>query len=812
MKLARVIINILLALAIVMTSYFIHLSLTPEGYTGIFIWFTYDVHSPRNPIIILVVLVVAMLAFNWKAIWQSKRKIRLAAMTVGAVAILIGVFFFLSYKRHNRFPWEQPNIIILDVDTLRADHVSAYGGERAKTPNIDSLAKNGWLFEQAYSHIPITMPSHSSIFSGRLPSDVWVLNNGDEFTYPEKTLPEILKGEGYKTGAAISLGVLRKHFNLSRGFDYYDDRLPGQGQWFNRANVITDRGIAWLAKNIKGEEKFFLWLHYSDPHEPYDPPGKPDDTSFELNGKKVTQGSLDSAETISIEVELNPGDNEIRLNRLQHESVGSYLLYLYLTGIEDGPFPKNWQNRLHDARKISRGRFNQELKEVQSERFLSNFNGLSFAGLHFNEGPGWHAPDLKSSKPRRGIGSSAVIRINNPSSKARKVTFNFKGGVYKNIETVRRDYAAEVEFADKEIGRFLEYLKSRRLMEKTVIIFLSDHGEELNEHGDVGHIHNLYTQSLHVPLIILDPNTDHKGRRISNVARLIDVAPTILDMAGLHKPTYMEGRTLLEYILRHRSDQRPLYSQTFVPDARENKFGIIEDHWLGIFLPDADRLRSFEFYDLDKDDEQWCNLALSPSAGKVNEFAARTKKYAESITYENTAGNTDYEGEEMLRNLGYMNEGASQTSLSDLGVPSSEVIDNVRNATMQMQFQDYIDVNVEARSTGEGSGSGLSYIAVTIQLDGDIDENAVMSIQDHVMLTVVPQARQFPLRLILRSGDDLVMDRVFPGDPGNIISLYSLRLLRLLIQQPLSISMASSFEQLYPAAKAILERNIGITK
>lgn len=811
MKLVRIYINILLALAIVLTSYFIHLSLTPEGYTGIFIWFTYDVHSPRNPIIVLAVLIVAMVALNWKAIWQSKRKIRLAAMTLGAMLILIGVFFFLSYKRHNRFPWEQPNIIIIDVDTLRADHVSAYGSNRAKTPNIDSLAENGWLFERAYAHIPITMPSHSSLFTGRLPSDVWVLNNSDDFTYPEQTLAEILKEEGYKTGAAISLGVLRKHFKLSRGFDYYDDRLPGQGQWFNRADVITDRGIAWLKDNIAEDDKFFLWLHYSDPHEPYDPPGTPKDTSYELNGEQIGEGNLDSAATISVDVELKPGDNEIRINRLRGENIRPFFTYLYVTGIEEGPFPEEWRIPLQDARRINRSKFNQKLRALQTERFLSNFNGLSIAGLRFSEGPGWKPQEANSNRPRRSISSSAVIRVNNRSGESRTVTFNFKGGVNKTVTIVREDYAAEVEFADREIGRILDYIKSRGLMDNTIIVFLSDHGEELNEHGDVGHIHQLYTQSLHVPLIILDPNTDHKGRRITNLARLIDVTPTILDMAGLHKPTYMEGETLLEYILRNRSDERTLYSQTFAPDARENKFGIIEDNWLGIHLPDTDLLRTFEFYDLDEDGEQWRNLALSPTAGKVNEFASRTKKYAESITYENTPGTTDYEREEMLKNLGYMTESATPALLTDIGEPVTEVIDNVRHAAKQMLYHGYTDLVVEARSTGGSpADTGLSYITVEIELPADFDENVVMHIQDHIILAVLPQARQFPLRLILTSGDRLVMDRVFPGDPGNIVSLYSLRLLRLLVQQPLSTPLISSFEQLYPAARAILERNIGL--
>ncbi len=767
MKSARVVINILIFLGILLSTYFLHFSLTPDGYTGRFLWFTYDVHSPRNPAIVIGILVIALIIINWTAFLKTHRIFQIIGMSLVALALLAGVFFFLSYKRHNRLPWERPNVLVVVVDTLRADHVSAYGGTRAKTPNIDSLAEEGWLFEKAYSHIPITMPSHSSLFSGRLPHQVWVFNNTDDFNYSEPTLAEILKAEGYKTGAAVSLGVLRARHKLNRGFDYYNDSFPRDGRWYNFAEIITNRGIKWLDENAGAEQPFFLWLHYEDPHEPYCPPTPeyPDDVEILLNGERVAAGKLDSAAFVSAGLNLNPGRNEVLIRSLDPRIIHLYFTSIYFDGLEPGELPNDWQELLR--RHTNRDRL-RKLRQLQEPRFLTDFNGFEFAGLAFEEGEGWQALDDDANRLRRSAeGLECSMLIDNKKSSATEVTLRIKGGVRKEIESVWRDYAAEAEYNDLQVGRLLDYLKQKGLMDNTIIVFLSDHGEELSEHGMVGHINYLYTQSIHVPLIIRDPDSDHRALRVDRLARIIDIAPTILDMVGLHKPTYMEGRTLLEYILRNRSDERTLYAETFRNEAPHDRVGILEGDWLLVYNPDVERLRQLELYNLADDEIQWINLALSSRVGVLNSMANRARAYWQSmelIRDEDTDDeDIDDERQEMLRDLGYIQSGAVKDTSAQRGTPSDELIKEVRSEILRFAEVRIGDLKTEVRQTG---GDGPAYIYAEIDLRTDEDDLLwpMVALQGHFKLHVLPLAAPFPIHLKVNVGGTTAYERVLALD------------------------------------------------
>ena len=115
---------------------------------------------------------------------------------------------------------DKPNVLLITVDTLRADHLGAYGYSRVETPNIDRLARSGARFERAIAHVPLTLPSHASILTGTLPPTHGVRNNG--FRYPDSgppTLAEILKKAGYRTGAFVGAFPLDSRFGLGRGFE-----------------------------------------------------------------------------------------------------------------------------------------------------------------------------------------------------------------------------------------------------------------------------------------------------------------------------------------------------------------------------------------------------------------------------------------------------------------------------------------------------------------------------------------------------------------------------------------------------------------
>ena len=169
------------------------------------------------------------------------------------------------------------NLLLITIDTLRADHLGCYGNQNIQTPTIDALAAQGMLFQQAFTPVPITLPSHASILTALYPPAHGIRDNG-YFILDDshQTLAEILKEKGYITGAIVASYVLNSRFGLAQGFDFYEDNIvpdPNGNNPFRyerRADAVVALAEDWLSKN-KGE-KFFLWLHLFDPHDPYEPP------------------------------------------------------------------------------------------------------------------------------------------------------------------------------------------------------------------------------------------------------------------------------------------------------------------------------------------------------------------------------------------------------------------------------------------------------------------------------------------------------------------------------------------------------------
>jgi len=176
------------------------------------------------------------------------------------------------------------NLVLITLDTVRADHLGAYGDTAAETPALDRLAQQGVRFAQASSAVPLTLPSHSSILSGLLPLHHGLRNNGAG-VLPDgtPTLATVLSGQGWRTGAFVGAFVLDHRFGLARGFDVYDDEIerdPQAGESLEAerpGSVVMDRALAWLDGARKEETKepsrpFFLWVHLYDAHAPYTPP------------------------------------------------------------------------------------------------------------------------------------------------------------------------------------------------------------------------------------------------------------------------------------------------------------------------------------------------------------------------------------------------------------------------------------------------------------------------------------------------------------------------------------------------------------
>ncbi|MFH2051462.1 MAG: sulfatase [bacterium] len=180
-----------------------------------------------------------------------------------------------------------PNVLLITMDTTRADHLSAYGYKFKTSPFLEEFAAEGALFKRVYAAAPATAPSHATIFTSLSPLTHRVVKNAVALAGHHETLAEVLAGRGYQTAAIVSSFVLNRKFGLDQGFAHYDDRLDGAGasiawkHWEGqevdgafdcRADATTDRALAWLETARDPDVPFFLFVHYFDPHDPYAPP------------------------------------------------------------------------------------------------------------------------------------------------------------------------------------------------------------------------------------------------------------------------------------------------------------------------------------------------------------------------------------------------------------------------------------------------------------------------------------------------------------------------------------------------------------
>jgi choline-sulfatase len=190
-------------------------------------------------------------------------------------------------------PANRPNVLLVTIDTLRADHVGCYGHAGAATPTLDGLAARGGRFATAIAHAPLTGPSHACLLTGLTPLGHGFRDNGGFVLPPAvKTAAEDFRQAGYRTAAFVSGFPLDRRFGFDRGFDTYDDHLP-RGSDRRRtpyverfADATTDAALRWLARPTapsstspspaaaSSAAPFFLWVHYYDPHAPYEPPGE----------------------------------------------------------------------------------------------------------------------------------------------------------------------------------------------------------------------------------------------------------------------------------------------------------------------------------------------------------------------------------------------------------------------------------------------------------------------------------------------------------------------------------------------------------
>jgi arylsulfatase A-like enzyme/Flp pilus assembly protein TadD len=206
---------------------------------------------------------------------------KILPLAVAAAGLAIAAFFLLRPTGADfaRLRGDRDfNVILISVDTLRADRVGCYGFDRIETPTMDLFAERGVKFDNCYAPTPLTLPSHTTLLTGTQPIFHGVRDNGGFLVPPElTTMAELFKARGYDTAAFVAAYVLDSKWGLDRGFDYYFDQFDlsryekiSLAMVQRPADEVLDEALTWIDK--KKNERFFAWIHLYDPHTPYEPP------------------------------------------------------------------------------------------------------------------------------------------------------------------------------------------------------------------------------------------------------------------------------------------------------------------------------------------------------------------------------------------------------------------------------------------------------------------------------------------------------------------------------------------------------------
>jgi len=428
------------------------------------------------------------------------------------------------------------NVVLIVVDTLRGDAILD-AEDRYTTPNIDALAADGVLFANAFSHAPMTLPAHTSLFSSRLPVETRVMTNAVEVPAELPLLAEWLTGRGYDSRGVVGLGTLKrlsKGVGLSRGFADFDDEV-----WhISSAERVAERvGLSLDARDL--EKPLFLFAHFSDPHSPYNiHDGRKSPARVLLNGEKVGVINTSELDNRSVLLELGPGKSTVELR-----ARGAFKVFAFAAFENGKRLGVTWEE----------GELRQKTKHVQ---------------LAINR-PG----DASAMCEVRIWISDAPVRVDIPTR-----------------------YASEVEYVDRYVGQVLDELKARGLYDGALILFTSDHGESLGERELFGHVENLTDEQIHVPLIVKLPQghalEDELAARKEALVSHIDLVPTILQLAEAPALPGQIGTSIL------MDGDAPHLAETHKPEAAVDKISLRNAKMKLIYVVDEDR---FVLYDLEND-------------------------------------------------------------------------------------------------------------------------------------------------------------------------------------------------------------------
>jgi arylsulfatase A-like enzyme len=503
------------------------------------------------------------------------------------------------------------NVILITLDTQRADYISATEPSTASTPNIDRLAQKGIIFTHCYSPIPITVPAHGSLFFSLPPHELALYNNGQIFQNEQKlaSLARIFKERGFQTAAFISLGVLHSNFRLDDGYDTYEDRHP-KNRWYLHAGEVNERVFPWLDKNREG--RFFIWIHYSDPHDPYAPPPLPPDLRISYNGEIFKEMCIQKEERFSLSLKLQRGENTIEFHVLN-------------------PYPD------------SRDEFRMSLDDVKYA--TSKEVPIKYEGINVVD---------KEAKLSLLIKNGSRIQIDSPEDE-QDFRMEASGKMYLLPQEKIQAYREEVEYMDSEIGRLIKKLEQRELLEKSLLVIVGDHGEGLGDHRTLlgephfGHIHYLYAEYLKVPLVFYHPHWKEKGSTRSECVTILDVAPTIVAAMGWKRQSFHKGFDLQT---TQGEKNTTIFGETFRPESTTDRFSGLRYPWHLIFTPGRTQ---YELYNVLDDPAEQTNLyGLKKDDPWISELRKIVESRALKIMSQKKDVKLDPKSLEMLKSLGYI--------------------------------------------------------------------------------------------------------------------------------------------------------------
>lgn len=484
-----------------------------------------------------------------------------------AIALVVGAVILAACAPQEPVAPTSPNILFVFADDHAYQAISAYGSRINRTPNLDRLGESGMIFDRALVTNSICAPSRAVILTGMYSHLNGVLDNRLEFDGSQQTFPKLLQAAGYQT-AMIGKWHLKSD---PTGFDHWEV-LPGQGYYYNPdmkipgetrqhegyvTDLVTDFALEWLQNGRDPDAPFLLMLQHKAPHRNW-MPGPDHLTTYE-------DQTLPEPPTL-----FDDYANRASPAAHQEMEIGRHMTLRYdlkVTPVEPDEVPdwdeRAWQNRYD--------RFTEEQRTAWDAAY----------------GP-----------------SNAAFRRLAPTG-AELVSWKYQRYV--------KDYLRTIASVDDNLGRVLDYLDQSGLADNTVVVYSSDQGFYLGEHGWFDK-RWIYEESLRTPLIVRWPGVVEPGSRNGAMVSNLDFAATFLEAAGVAVPADMQGRSLVP-LLRGQTpaDWRQSfyyhYYESMVSHAVPEHYGVVTQRYKLVRFPESDE---WELFDLETDPHELRNVYDDP--------------------------------------------------------------------------------------------------------------------------------------------------------------------------------------------------------